>query len=143
MFQTLWVCFSYIIFFISCHFKNFFSYVQDNKVPVNSQSAPPTSPSLVHRLGVTFTIIHIAIQLFLPYSHGITKVKFWWFIIFSIPVYFTILNLWSSKHEWEREREKLLQAFWGLLLIFGTIMVDFQVTSTCFLLVHVYIVHNT
>lgn len=45
----------------------------DNKVPVNSQSAPPTSPSLVHRLGVTFTIIHIAIQLFLPYSHGITK----------------------------------------------------------------------
>nr|XP_022319496.1 vitamin K-dependent gamma-carboxylase-like [Crassostrea virginica]XP_022319497.1 vitamin K-dependent gamma-carboxylase-like [Crassostrea virginica] len=46
---------------------------QTDKVCVNSKTPPPTAPSLVHKLGVGFTLIHIAIQLFLPYSHGITK----------------------------------------------------------------------
>ncbi|XP_048762582.2 vitamin K-dependent gamma-carboxylase-like [Ostrea edulis] len=43
------------------------------KKSLNSKSLPPTSPLLVHKMGVIFTVLHIAVQLFLPYSHGITK----------------------------------------------------------------------
>ncbi|XP_062583429.1 vitamin K-dependent gamma-carboxylase-like [Saccostrea cucullata] len=42
-------------------------------VTSSCKSPPPTSPSLVHKLGVIFTVLYIGVQLFLPYSHGITK----------------------------------------------------------------------
>lgn len=39
-----------------------------------SEIAPPTSPRLKHKIASLFTILFVAWQLFLPYSHGITKV---------------------------------------------------------------------
>ncbi|CAG5134217.1 unnamed protein product [Candidula unifasciata] len=38
-----------------------------------SKIAPPTSPRLKHKLASLFTILFVAWQFFLPYSHGITK----------------------------------------------------------------------
>ncbi|BFZ17560.1 hypothetical protein BsWGS_20599 [Bradybaena similaris] len=38
-----------------------------------SEIAPPTSPRLKHKIASLFTILFVAWQFFLPYSHGITK----------------------------------------------------------------------
>ena len=68
---------------------------------VNSKTPPPTAPSLVHKFGVGFTLIHIAIQLFLPYSHGITKVNFYNYLFYL----YDILSI-DRLRERERERER-------------------------------------
>ncbi|KAK3089183.1 hypothetical protein FSP39_001567 [Pinctada imbricata] len=46
---------------------------EKTKTSLSSTSPPPVQISFVHKTGTIFTIVYIAIQAFLPFSHGITK----------------------------------------------------------------------